>query len=562
MLYFSILTAVLYAATGLTITEPVNGGVYNGDWLTVRAIVENENAVPDSLHYNLNGGLPVQIPRLDTDWLTYMQNYLNHGFSESPAPTDNSILWAAPVTGCYHEFPTPVVYQGMVFYNSDSIGTGSAESLYVLSAATGELLWKYPTGYADDAVTVADGRVYCPAESLFCFNAFTGEKIWASSEANHSGSSPVVAGGRVYGGRGDKTLVCLNAADGSLIWSSELSGENNSCMAFWNDIIFVPSWFYNKSILFAVNANSGEVIWENTNNDGWGYHDSSPVVVDGVVYILDMNGTVMAIDALSGETVWQQQYATDATATMAYNQQRLYFATMVGPYYSIDALTGAIIWSTPGAQHGSSAVADGMVFYGECFSTTPQDSASVVALSCETGAEVWRFTTSCSSYGGFQGSPSVTDGVVYFPATDGYLYAFGTGLKYTYRDDLYADIGINELIVNSFDNGVEVAADTVYFTVTGTGISPQTTRHFHLAAVPNPVFSHTSISFETMAAGITSVEIFDLSGRLVATLFNGQMNSGTHMIEWNTGTGTASGLYLCNVRCGGVSETVLLSLLR
>lgn len=69
-----------------------------------------------------------------------MQNYQNHGYSESPAPSDNTILWTASVTGDLHEFPTPVVVNGIVYYPSN-YGT---DSLYTLDAATGELIWNAP----------------------------------------------------------------------------------------------------------------------------------------------------------------------------------------------------------------------------------------------------------------------------------------------------------------------------------------------------------------------------------------------------------------------------------
>ncbi len=38
----------------LTITEPVDGETYDGDWLALRTIVENENDLPDSVNYELN----------------------------------------------------------------------------------------------------------------------------------------------------------------------------------------------------------------------------------------------------------------------------------------------------------------------------------------------------------------------------------------------------------------------------------------------------------------------------------------------------------------------------
>ena len=47
MLTLSLLMSAVLLTTGVTITEPVDGETYNGDWLTLRAIVENENEIPD-----------------------------------------------------------------------------------------------------------------------------------------------------------------------------------------------------------------------------------------------------------------------------------------------------------------------------------------------------------------------------------------------------------------------------------------------------------------------------------------------------------------------------------
>ena len=98
MLILTMLISSILAITNVTITESIDGQTYDADWLTVRAIIENENEIPDSVHYSLNGEPVIQMPRLNTDWPTYMQNQTRNGFSESPGPTDASILWTAPVT--------------------------------------------------------------------------------------------------------------------------------------------------------------------------------------------------------------------------------------------------------------------------------------------------------------------------------------------------------------------------------------------------------------------------------------------------------------------------------
>ena len=86
MSYAVLIMSTLISATSVTITEPVDGETYDGDWLMLKAIVENDDEVPDSLHSVLNGSPTAPVPRLSTDWYTYMQNDLHHGYSESPAP--------------------------------------------------------------------------------------------------------------------------------------------------------------------------------------------------------------------------------------------------------------------------------------------------------------------------------------------------------------------------------------------------------------------------------------------------------------------------------------------
>lgn len=564
MLHFSFMIAIVMANPSVTVTEPVDGETYDGDWLTVRAIVENENLLPDSVHYSLNGNPVTQIPRLNTDWPTYMQNYQNHGYSESPAPHDNTILWSAPVTGTVHEFPTAATANGIVYYPQDHGG----DSLYALDAVTGAIIWKYRTGNTDDPVTVYDGRVYSASDSIFCLDAATGDRIWASAVGNVSGGTVIVTDNMVYCALAlqDSTVAsCLNADDGSIVWSQNLFVFTTSCMGYWNGILVVPTANLGGGIhgsLYGIDSETGEILWENTDTNE-GYWDSSPTIVDGTIYINDWSEKTFAFDLFTGEKVWEQPTG-GGTATIAYHEGRLYFACEGTPYYCLDASSGDTQWTSPYCQHGSSGLADGLVFFGE--SGFNLDSASVVALYMETGAEVWSYRTACNPNLGFQSSPSITDGVMYYACTDGYLYAFGTGLKFTYLDDLYAQIGSNELIVTSYDGGAAVAADTISFTVTGTGINLDASHLLNMSASPNPFVSAASVSFNLSEPGFTSVDIFDLAGRRVTSLISTELVPGSHTVLWDgrddSGEAVSSGLYLCRIQSGDISETTGLCLLR
>lgn len=336
-------------------------------------------------------------------------------------------------------------------------------------------------------------------------------------------------------------------------------------MTAWNGMLFVPTIYVGGGVygsLYALDANTGAELWEFEDGD-ISFWDSSPIVVNGDIYINDMLTTTYAIDALTGQKVWEQPTG-GGTATIAYHDGELYFASEGTPYYCLNAASGIQIWTAPFCQHGSSGIADGLVFFGE----TPynEDSASVVALDIDTGAVVWSYRTACNDIG-FQSSPSITDGVMYYACTDGYLYAFGTGLKYTYREDyFYAEVGSNELIVTSFDGGVAVAADTINFTVTQTGITLEPSSRLALCASPNPFYSAASISFALSEPGWTSVTVYDLSGRIVTTLTDTELVEGQHTILWNgignNGQAVSAGIYICRIQSGGISETTGLCLLR
>ncbi|NOQ22677.1 MAG: PQQ-binding-like beta-propeller repeat protein [Candidatus Aegiribacteria sp.] len=555
-----LLSAILIFTTNLTITEPVDGETYDGDWLSVRAIVENDNEMADSVHYSLNGEPVLEIPRLNTDWYTYMQNDLHHGYSESPAPTDNTILWTAPITGTEHEFPTPVVVDGLVYYPQNEGG----DTLFALDAATGEVEWIFTgTGSTDDAVTVKDGRLYTASDSIWCLDALTGARIWAFGDANWTGSTPVVSDGKVYCARrySESRIYCLDANTGIELWFSEVQGNTVSCMTVWQDMLFVPTYKYSQydGLLHALDAGTGDVIWEN--DDSYqGYWDSSPTVVDEVIYIGGYDGYLRAIDANSGETIWETDFGDGITATPAYHAGSLYIGSNYPPFASVNALNGFFNWTSDFTIHGSPGIADGTVFFGE---NSFNDSARVIALDCVLGDTIWTYMTTATV---FDGSPAITDGIVYIPAIDGNLYAFGTGLKYTYLDDLYADIGSNELIVTAFDEGIAFAADTVNFTVTETGIGPEPSQRLKLCASPNPFRSSTSISLELSEPGYTSIMVFDLAGRIVRSMAESELGAGKHSYIWDgtnqSGEPVASGLYICRIQSGEISETTNLCLLR
>ncbi|MED5426843.1 MAG: aryl-sulfate sulfotransferase, partial [Candidatus Neomarinimicrobiota bacterium] len=97
-------------------------------------------------------------------------------------------------------------------------------------------------------------------------------------------------------------------------------------------------------------------------------------------------------------------------------------------------------------------------------------------------------------------------------------------------------------------------------TVTGftnplTGTAPDIPGEFELKQpFPNPFNSSTTIRYSSETPGPVSLQIFDITGRLMATLTDGNPGSGFQEIKWNAGNHPA-GLYFVKLTGNDQIET-------
>ncbi|HKX86207.1 MAG TPA: fibronectin type III domain-containing protein [Flavobacterium sp.] len=77
-----------------------------------------------------------------------------------------------------------------------------------------------------------------------------------------------------------------------------------------------------------------------------------------------------------------------------------------------------------------------------------------------------------------------------------------------------------------------------------------------LKVYPNPVASKADISFELPSAAETvSIELADMSGKTVETIFRGSLGSGIQTIPWHVNSKLSAGLYIMTLTYGVKKET-------
>jgi len=78
---------------------------------------------------------------------------------------------------------------------------------------------------------------------------------------------------------------------------------------------------------------------------------------------------------------------------------------------------------------------------------------------------------------------------------------------------------------------------------------------------PNPFNPSTHIRFSVQGSALTSLKVYDILGREVATLVNEVKQPGRYEVTWNA-TGYASGVYFYRLKAGSFVQTKRMLLLR
>jgi hypothetical protein len=114
-----------------------------------------------------------------------------------------------------------------------------------------------------------------------------------------------------------------------------------------------------------------------------------------------------------------------------------------------------------------------------------------------------------------------------------------------------------ELMLETIDRLLDIGGDGV-----DDEVEPELLQEFQLVgAYPNPFNSSTTIRYQLPHQADVSLEIFDVSGRCVATLVKRVQSAGDYQVVWD-GSGAVTGLYICRAEAGGVVRSGKVVLVR
>lgn len=264
---------------------------------------------------------------------------------------------------------------------SHDVGSGGGELLLGLAAAHGQ------------------GEVFAASVSGYvaAFDARTGAKSWSRDLEAQLSAGPGVGKAVVVVGTRDGKAIALDAASGKTLWSTYVGAPPLANPAVGANVVAVKTI---AGTLAGLSPKTGEILWQVKQKPPsltlrFGIQ---PLIVNGVVYGGFADGSVVAVDAATGEQLWHAQVARPAGNN---------------PIANLINVGGVMAWAA-----------------GDVYATTYQ--GRLAALSSFSGNAVW--SREVSSYTGAR-----LDGVhVYVSATDGRVHAFDlvTGAPVWVNDDL------------------------------------------------------------------------------------------------------------------------------
>ncbi len=197
------------------------------------------------------------------------------------------------------------------------------------SASGPKILWKANVGLGYSSFVVADGKVYTTGfndgqDTVFCFDAVTGKPAWKHSYPAELGDkffqggttgTPTVSNGQLFHLSRWGDLFCFDAANGKVVWSKNIATETGIRLPDWG-YTGAPLIWKNLLILnigasgIALEKGNGKIVWQSKDKNA-GYSTPLPFEQGGKTYVTMGSGrSYVAVNALTGEVLWEFPWTT------------------------------------------------------------------------------------------------------------------------------------------------------------------------------------------------------------------------------------------------------------
>jgi outer membrane protein assembly factor BamB len=203
--------------------------------------------------------------------------------------------------------------------------------------------------------------------------------------------------------------------------SSEWSFQAGKLLEFSPVIGEGVLYFMDKdAVLYAMNAKTGKVLWK---KDKGGLSAASPAWADGHLFVVTLEpGNVQRINPRNGQTLWNRDLgARSETSPLIYGD-KIIVGNESGTVFALSTRDGSVDWTldTAGSVKGGVALEGGYIYFGNY-------AGELYSVRAANGDVKWQTGTQGASFGvtgRIYSTPAVAFGRVYVGSIDNRIYSF------------------------------------------------------------------------------------------------------------------------------------------
>lgn len=280
-----------------------------------------------------------EISRFDADtgrlvWRVSTRDLLGR---DSPSPEVSADTgWAAPTPAC----------------DGKSLFVMFASGRLMALSLAGRLLWSRDFGIPENPYGIASSIAVWQDEVLVqfdqsnmslvaAFHSGSGKLLWRHSrKLRPSWATPLVVDEPEWKGLivvGNPTVEALDLLTGRRLWAADcMAGETAPSPAYYGGKAYAVTAIASAFAIACIpdgNRRPGEVVWS--------YEEdlpdtSSPLAVNGRLYLASSPGTVTCLDAEAGSPLWKHEYGTRISSSPIHVNGAIFVADVTGTLHRFE----------------------------------------------------------------------------------------------------------------------------------------------------------------------------------------------------------------------------------
>ena len=182
--------------------------------------------------------------------------------------------------------------------------------------------------------------------------ADTGKVRWVAKVSSEVLAAPTAGSGVTVVRTGDGRLFGLNSATGAELWVYERSVPTLTLRGVAPPVIEedITMAGFDNGRFAAVNLKAGKMVWESPLAVPTGRSDlermvdvdSAPVIVGTMAYVASFQGAVAALSIADGKILWTREVSS--YEELSVGDDRVYVTDDKGTVWALEAKTGASLW--------------------------------------------------------------------------------------------------------------------------------------------------------------------------------------------------------------------------